>query len=200
VSAAAAILAGGRARRLGGAVKPLLDVGGRRIVDRVREALSPLVEEIVVVGDAALLGDVGARVVGDLRPGLGPLAGLEAALASTAGDPLLLVGGDMPFVTTSLLSRLLSESPSAEAVCFHGPRGDEPLCARYARRLLPAVRARLDAGRLALHHLLDEAAAIRIEPRDEEERAALDNVNSPAELLAARLRASLIRDGGAPSG
>lgn len=181
-----AILAGGRARRLGGVCKPLLEVGGRRIVDRVREVLVPLCDEVVLVGDAALLGDVGLRVVPDRRPGLGPLAGLEAALEETAGDALLLVGGDMPLIERSLLERLLVADPGAAAVCFAGEQGSEPLCARYSRALLPAVRARLDSGELALHRLLDGVGALRLSLASPAERLALSNVNTPEELDRAR--------------
>ncbi len=183
-----AILAGGRARRLGGVCKPLLEVGGRRIVDRVREALAPLCHQVVVVGDPALLGDVGLRVVPDRRPGLGPLAGLEAALEETDGDVLLLLGGDMPLLDGALLERLLDAEAAAVAVCFAGDEGPEPLCARYARSLLPAVRARLDAGDLALHRLLDEVGALRLPLSSPADRLALSNVNTPEELDRVRLR------------
>lgn len=186
-----AILAGGRARRLGGAMKPLLEVGGRRMIDRVRDALEPLCDELVVLGDAALLGDVGLPVVPDRRPGLGPLGGLETALEGSSAEVVLLVGGDMPFLERALLERLLAADASASAACFAGERGPEPLCARYAAALLPRVRARLDAGQLALHALLDEVGALRLPLYSPADRLALANVNTPDELAAARSRASL---------
>jgi molybdenum cofactor guanylyltransferase len=182
---AGAILAGGRARRLGGAVKPLLEVGGVRILDRIRSALAPLVAEIVVVGAREDLGDIDLRVVPDLRPGLGPLAGLEAALASTARTTFLVVAGDMPFLDTGALARLLAADPAADAVCFATARGADPLCARYARRILPRVSAHLDEGRLALQDLLVELGAVLLAPQSETERRSLTNINTVDDLAEA---------------
>ena len=53
----ARIFAGGRATRLGGVDKALLSVGGRPIVDRVVDALTPLVDEcLVLTNDQSLAG------------------------------------------------------------------------------------------------------------------------------------------------
>ena len=182
---AGAILAGGRARRLSGRVKPLLEVGGRTILARTVEALGPHVAEVFLVGDPALFPDSGLRVVPDRRSGAGPLAGLEAALHATACDFVLLVGGDMPFLDGAMLARLRDAAEGAEAVCFAGERGLEPLCARYARALLPRVTARLDVGELALHALLSAVACQSIEVTTEEERRALTNINTEEDLAAA---------------
>jgi molybdopterin-guanine dinucleotide biosynthesis protein A len=72
--------------------------------------------------------------------------------------------------------------------------GPEPLCALYRREpALSAAQARLAAGRLALHELLD---ALRVHWLEGEDLAAVDpggaalaNVNSPDDLLAFRARA-----------
>jgi molybdopterin-guanine dinucleotide biosynthesis protein A len=143
-------------------------------------------------------------VVADLRPGEGPLAGLESALASLAdGEALLLVGGDMPGLASPALGLLVDAfraRPGAEAAAFMGPRGAEPLPAIYARTLLARVHARLDAGERALHPLLDGAAVARV---DAAALAALDpdgltlaNVNTPDDL--ARLDARLCGSPGFP--
>ena len=182
---AGAILAGGRARRLSGRVKPLLEVGGRTILARTVEALGPHVAEVFLVGDPALFPDSGLRVVPDRRSGAGPLAGLEAALHATACDFVLLVGGDMPFLDGAMLARLRDAAEGAEAVCFAGERGLEPLCARYARALLPRITERLDGGELALHALLAAVACRSIAVTTEEERRALTNINTEADLAAA---------------
>src|SRR5262245_31762574 len=86
---AAAILAGGRAARLGGAPKPLLQVGGSAILDRQLEVLSPRFSPIIVATAAAEPSSAGidaafeARgliVARDRYAGRGPMAGLHAAL------------------------------------------------------------------------------------------------------------------------
>ncbi|HVV48507.1 MAG TPA: NTP transferase domain-containing protein, partial [Polyangia bacterium] len=82
----AAIIAGGPARRLGGAVKPLLEVGGRAVADRQLAVLRPLDARVfAVANDPAPWRARGVEVVADRVAGAGPLAGLGAALAA-AGE------------------------------------------------------------------------------------------------------------------
>src|SRR4051812_10933938 len=106
---AAAILAGGRARRLGGVHKGLLLVDGEPIVARqLRQLAAHAGELLIVANDVAAYAEVaaqhGARVVVDLHPGDGPLAGLEAALSATGAPELLLVACDLPFVDVAALA------------------------------------------------------------------------------------------------
>jgi molybdopterin-guanine dinucleotide biosynthesis protein A len=192
---AAAIFAGGRARRLGGACKPLLPVAGPRIIDRQLDVLRPLFQAIVVVtaDRAAWSGvdvELGVEVITDRRgPGLGPLGGLDAALAwlPTDAPAIVCVAGDMPFLSAAVLRRLRDAPPAAAVVPRLAGR-PEPLCARYDRRLGEVVAEALDAGTRALHVFLDRVAVSWIE---EDELRALDptlrsftHVNTPGDLSA----------------
>ena len=126
---AAAILAGGRARRMGGVAKPLLEVDGRAIVDRLVDALAPYAGEIVVAVADVAQAPPGLRAIVDVVPGAGPLAGLAAARAAVAAPWLVAVAGDMPYVTAEVIAALLARTgPDVDAVA---PRvalgGGEPL-------------------------------------------------------------------------
>jgi molybdopterin-guanine dinucleotide biosynthesis protein A len=189
----AAILAGGRARRLGGALKPTLVVGGRRIIERQLAVLRPLFDQLIIVcDDAQAFVDIDADVIADRQPGRGPLAGLDAALAffatRDATASVVCVAGDMPFLNSAVLTHLRDAAP-ALAVVPRLARGPEPLCARYAPSFATAVSAALARGELALHALL---ARLPVSFVAEEELRALDpelrtflNVNTPEELAAA---------------
>ncbi len=192
----AAILAGGRARRLGGAQKALVELGGRTILQRQTAVLSSVAEEILlVVGDreifrAADLG--GAKLVTDVSPGRGPLAGLEAAFAASRADALLVVGCDLPFLDDKLLAHVRDAAPDAEAVVPRVAGRPQPLHARFARAALPFARARLARNSLRLIELLDD---LRTHFLDEAELRAIDaelasftNVNTPEDLARARAR------------
>jgi molybdopterin-guanine dinucleotide biosynthesis protein A len=188
----AAILAGGRARRLGGADKALVEVGGRRIVDRQLAVLAPLFGEVLLVVDApARLGEVaGVRRVVDERPGEGPLAALASALGAARGDALVVVGCDLPFLDERLLALLRDRAPDAEALVPRVGGRAQPLCARYRRSARAAALARLDRGERRLVALLDDLAVAYVE---EPELRTLDptlrtltNVNTPEELTRAR--------------
>jgi molybdenum cofactor guanylyltransferase len=188
---AVAILAGGRAQRLGGAVKPLLVVEGRRILDRQLDVLRPLFQNILLVTNdprpfAGL--DLDLAVIPDRAgPGHGPLGGIDAALAFLRPpvESVVCVAGDMPFLQPLVL-RALRDAPPAIAVVPRFAGRPEPLCARYDRAFAPIVAEAIAAGRLAVHRLLEDPAVAFF---DEAALRAIDptlrtfvNVNTAADL------------------
>ena len=84
----AVILAGGRASRLGGASKPDVRVGGRRLLERVLAAtVAAGVRRTVVVGPSGLVAPPVLSALED-PPFGGPVAGIAAGLAALApGGP-----------------------------------------------------------------------------------------------------------------
>jgi molybdenum cofactor guanylyltransferase len=179
----AAILAGGRGKRLGNVHKGLLRVGGEPIVARQLAVLQALVaERLIVAGDPAPYKDLGARLVVDLHPGGGPLSGIEAALSSTDADALLVFACDLPFLDAALVTALRDAEP-AEAVVARLDGKAQPLAARYARSILPKVQRRLSRDQL---RMLDLVGAL--DPRWIDFAAdtrALFNVNTPEDLARA---------------
>jgi len=138
------ILAGGGATRFEGRPKGLETVGGRRILDRVADALveatgaAPLL--VANAADAATWRP-DLELVGDDQPGLGALGGIYTAVVKGPA-PVVVVAWDMPFVPASLL-RALAEGLQGADACLPssgGPRGVEPLCAAYG----PACRAAIE--------------------------------------------------------
>src|SRR5262245_19472078 len=138
----AAILAGGRASRFGGQNKRELLVDGRSIFERQMDALSMVADDVMLVGVDKPLpqlkhGSSGERiqprVIRDRIPHSGPLGGLDAALAASKDEALVLLACDMPFVTSDLLNYLLGLADGADAVVPRTARGYHPLCAAYTR-------------------------------------------------------------------
>jgi molybdopterin-guanine dinucleotide biosynthesis protein A len=149
-----AVLAGGQARRYGGRPKGLLDVGGRRILDRVVDAVTQAVGALpLLIADpaeaAAWRADLTAVV--DARPGAGSLGGIYTAVIAGTG-PVLCVAWDMPFVTPDFLAALLASAAAGGYDAFlpesDGRRGVEPLCAVYGPACAAPIERRLDAGDL----------------------------------------------------
>ena len=97
-----------------GSAKALALVGGRRIVDRVIDAMRPVARELILIAnDAELAVAIGMAWRSDELPGLGALGGIHAALVwareqSRAG--ILAVACDMPFVSTALLAHLVERA------------------------------------------------------------------------------------------
>ena len=179
----AAILAGGLATRLGGRDKSALLVDGRAILDRQIDALTPLVDDLMIVGHRVNVP--GARVIADIVPGCGPLGGLHAALTSARSDVLFLVACDMPYVSSALVEHLLSLAGDADAVVPQTERGYHPLCAVYTRTCLEPAAAQLADRRLKMLELL-ERVRVRVVPIEEircfgAPDRLLANVNTPAD-------------------
>jgi molybdenum cofactor guanylyltransferase len=109
---AGVILAGGRARRLGGGDKPLIAIGGSTMLARIIAVLRGETAMLAINanGDPARFAAFNLPVLPDgAFVGLGPLAGVLAGLdwAATVGaDVLLTVPGDTPFVPHGLAAAL----------------------------------------------------------------------------------------------
>jgi molybdopterin-guanine dinucleotide biosynthesis protein A len=101
----AIVLAGGAAKRLGGADKPAVSVGGRALLDRVLAACRDAGRTVVVGGRRPT-----ARPVVWAREepaGGGPLAALDAGVRHTAADSLLVLSADLPFLREGTVRRLV---------------------------------------------------------------------------------------------
>jgi molybdenum cofactor guanylyltransferase len=181
----AAILAGGRARRLGGQDKSALIVDGLRFIDRQRDAVSPLTDRIVLIG-ARDAGGAPLPVEDDRWPGTGPLGGLATALLTATTDRVLVLACDLPCVTTEFLAFLADVDHDAAAVVPVCDDRMQPLCAFYARRTLATLVAALARGDRAVAPVVGELGP-RLISRDEwapfdRTGLLLANVNTPDDL------------------
>lgn len=140
------MLAGGAARRLGGADKPGVRVGGRPLLDRVLAACSTAATTVVVADRRAT-----ARPVLWARedpPGAGPLAALDAGLRRTSAAYVVVLSADLPFLGEGTVRRLLAalRSTETEGVLLTDSDGrDQPLVAAYRSSALRRELAALDA-------------------------------------------------------
>ncbi|HKS18586.1 MAG TPA: molybdenum cofactor guanylyltransferase MobA [Bradyrhizobium sp.] len=108
------LLAGGLARRMGGGDKPMREIAGRTILDRVIARLKPQCAGLVLNanGDPARFAAFGLPVIADgVADFPGPLAGILAALNWAAANRptvslMLSVAADCPFLPRDLVSRL----------------------------------------------------------------------------------------------
>jgi molybdopterin-guanine dinucleotide biosynthesis protein A len=161
-----AVLAGGAASRYGGRPKGLLEVGGRRILDRVVAALTEAVGApplLVANAPDAATWRPDLAVQTDRRPGAGSLGGIYTAVCA-GPEPVLCVAWDMPFVPAALLRALIAGAGDLDAYLPEsapgggkGSRGSgtvEPLCAAYGpacREAIERALARGDLRAIAFH-------------------------------------------------
>jgi molybdopterin-guanine dinucleotide biosynthesis protein A len=180
----AAIVAGGRARRFGGADKSRLIVEGRPIIVRQLEVLRRITPSVAVIAnDPARFADLGLPVHADVIPDCGAIGGLYTALVHAPADRVIVVACDLPFLSEPLLARLVELAGTADAAWVQTARGPEPLLACYRRSARDSIRGEIDAGRLRagdLAHVLkiavvDEAVVAAFGPVDR----LLSNLNTP---------------------
>jgi molybdenum cofactor guanylyltransferase len=108
------LLAGGLARRMGGGDKPMRQIAGRTILDRVIARLAPQCDGLIINanGDPARFAAFGLPVVADSVADFpGPLAGILAALDWVAANRpsvslVLSAAADCPFLPRDLVTRL----------------------------------------------------------------------------------------------
>ena len=157
---AAAILAGGAARRMGGIDKATLRIDGERIIDRQLTLLRQVADPVFVVArEAGRFPDLPLDVVCDLIPGAGALGGIYTAIVSSPHPRTLVVACDLPFLTLPLLEAL-TRPCGADLVIPRSARGYEPLCAVWSAACAEPIRRRIARGDLKA---AEAAADLRVE-------------------------------------
>ncbi|MEU8649555.1 NTP transferase domain-containing protein [Streptomyces sp. NPDC048737] len=126
------MLAGGGARRLGGADKPGVRVGGRALLDRVLAACTHAETTVVVADPRPTARPV--RWAREDPPGAGPVAALGAGLRHVTADSVVVLSADLPFLAADTVRRLLAalNAEGAEGALLTDADGrDQPLVAAY---------------------------------------------------------------------
>ncbi|HTR71319.1 MAG TPA: NTP transferase domain-containing protein [Mycobacteriales bacterium] len=135
------VLAGGRARRMGGVSKGALEVGGRRLFDIAVAALAGA--RVTIAVGTPLAAEDAASAAGSLRwtredpPGGGPVAALAAGLALASAARVIVLAGDLPFVTPAVVALLTASDPDAVAtIAVDGDGRDQPMLGCYSTAAL----------------------------------------------------------------
>lgn len=180
------VLAGGEGRRMGGADKASLAVGGLTLLDRVLAAAAPLCSRLIVVGPTRPTTAVGVIFTLEHQPGGGPVPALFAGFGEATGAEMITVlAVDLPLVSTAGLERLLLAvtDANAGAAAAADERGrPNPLLAVYRAPVLHAafqVPPEARRGMAASQLLPVDTIVVDLGPRE------TLNLNTPADLAAA---------------
>lgn len=194
------ILAGGKSRRMG-EDKRFLKVGEATLLERALTVMSQVFSEVLIViaQDSPPLEIGGCRVYRDLIADCGSLGGLYTGLMQATQKRIFSVACDMPFLNPDMIRWFLRRDPEADIVMAQLDTGLQPLHAVYGKRTLPYLQRMAEERRLKIQTVTSEPL-LRVtivhssewQPMDPLSRS-FQNVNSPAELEAARAAASGIR-------
>lgn len=119
----------------------------------------------------------------------GALGALYTALHRAATTQVVVLAGDMPFVSAPFLEHLVGLMAHHDAVVPRAAGRWQPLCAVYHRRVATHLRRAIDAGAWRVVEALDgldirAATDADIAPFDDDGRLLL-NVNTPDDYLRA---------------
>ncbi len=186
------VLAGGRATRMGGTDKGLLEVANTAMVDHVLQRLRPQTAALVINANRnhADYATRGCPVVADaFGEFAGPLAGMAAGLGAAATEWCVTVPCDSPLVPPDLVARLASalRAEGADLAVAEGAGRMQPVFALLPRRLLPDLHGFLEEGGRKIDAWYARHTVARADFSDTEE--AFLNINTPEERdqLEARL-------------
>lgn len=195
------VLAGGRARRMGGGDKAHIRIGGATILQRVLACIGPQCAGLLINanGDQARFADTGLPVVADSVPDFaGPLAGILAGLDFAAAHApdiewLLSVPGDCPFLPNDLVARLHAARATAGTPlsCARSGEWRHPVVALWRVELRDDLRRALIEENLRRIEAWTARHGIAIADWPVEPIDPFFNVNTPedaarAEALAAQ--------------
>lgn len=147
----AVILAGGRARRMGGEDKGLIELKGRPLLDYIISALRPQVGEILVNANRNLdrYRAFGYPVIEDIMGDyFGPLVGMATGMQATGKPYLLTLPCDSPLVPAQLAAMLYHglQTEQAELSVAHDGIRMQPVFALLDCKLLPGLLDYLNEG------------------------------------------------------
>ena len=160
----AGILVGGRATRLGGRDKArLVRDDGRTFLEHIVASLRGRVCAVRLAGHAEQrYPDVDLELVPDRVEGKGPLAALDALLATPPAAPpatwCMLIACDMPAFDPAVID-VLAAARTAGALAVIPRAGGRlhPTCALYARGVAALVAEMLAGADRSLHGLIGRA-------------------------------------------
>lgn len=186
------VLAGGRARRMGGDDKGLVEVDGKPMVVYVVEALKAQTAAVVVNANrnieryrALCRCPVVPDSVGDFA---GPLAGMASAMEVAQTPFVLTAPCDSPLLSRQLAARLFEalQREDAELAVAHDGQRMQPVFALLQRDLLPSIIAYLQSGESKIDTWYASHRAALCDFSDE--TTMFLNVNTPEERSGLEVR------------
>lgn len=187
----AAILTGGRSRRMGQPKAILrLQPEGPTLLEHAVDAVRRVANDVFLVGipDWPLPDALeGMRIVEDARQGAAD--GVIAALASAHHDYCLVAGCDMPFLDPTLLSDMVTIARQHDrTVIARDDSGLHPLHAAWRRADLSRIAALVNSGQRSLTRIASDIGAVEFDVTGS--RWSVFNINTPDDLMAARAHVS----------
>lgn len=186
-SITAIILAAGAGRRMGGKDKGLMLLNGRPLIAHVLERVAPQCEKVWlnINRNPKAYAAFGYPLIEDTLPGgLGPLAGLLAALEKSDSEYVLSVPCDTPHLPADLVARLIASMQRSGADICTVDDGERlhPVILLVRKTLRDDLRNYLEKGGRKVHDWLYRHRHCTADFSEQPE--AFVNINTPQQLHA----------------
>ena len=157
----AIVLAGGSARRMGGADKPMLDIAGSPMLGLVLDAVSGARVRVVVGPERDITGVTWCQ---ESPPGGGPVAAIAAGLPATSGATVVVLAADLPWIGPAIAPMRTALDRSGADVAMLSSDGQLNYLAAAWRRsaLVAAVRGLDDAAGASVRRLVAGARVVEV--------------------------------------
>lgn len=187
------ILAGGKARRMGGQDKGLIEVNGQTMISYVIKALEAQVTKILINANRnrEIYEKFGYPVFTDETEDYqGPLAGIAVAMSKSTTKYICICPCDGPLIANDLVARLYSaiQDHNAEIAVAHDGSRMQPVYALLKCSLIDSLREYLDNDDRKIDRWFEQHNLINVDFSDNKD--CFLNVNTPedqkvlSELLA----------------
>ena len=177
------VLAGGRATRMGGKDKGLLQLKGKPLWRYVADTLASQVTSLAISANRhiEIYQRSGYPVYQDsLADYPGPLAGMLSVMQQSPGEWFLFCSCDTPFIPSCLVERLEQQRGHAPVVWVHDGERDHPTIALINRELLASLQAYLAAGERRVMVFMRQSGGHPVDFSDL--KSAFVNVNTSEDL------------------
>ena len=173
ITISAVILAGGKARRMGGQYKGLQILGKQSLIEHIINRLQPQAHDISINANRnqTEYAKFGFPVFSDELPDFqGPLSGMLTALEKTKSDFILFTPCDTPFFPTNLLDRLQSAVKNDCTLIAYAcdEEREHPVFCLMSVQLKEKLRHYLASGERRILQFMNENGGISVKFTKEE--------------------------------
>jgi len=186
----AIIMSGGRGRRLGGIDKSLITIGGQRLIERTFQIVSHCCQEVLISSNNPQpYREFTAAVIPDIHPHHGALAGMYSCLRQASFPYVLILAGDMPFISAAAIRYLWSQHKGYDVILPKSSDGHQPLHAIYSKNCIVKIKKQLDCGKLKISGFFPEVRVLEIPTTQHPSCFGSHyffNLNTPADIIQAR--------------
>src|SRR3990170_4390246 len=176
------ILAGGKNSRIG-LNKAFLEIGGKRIIDRIDEILiiTNTPEDYQYLTESVILGEaknLKLKIYTDLIPHRGSLGGIYTGLHYSKSDYAFFAACDMPFLNERVIRHIIKGARDYDIIVPYYKHRLHPLHAVYSKSCLEIFKGMVEENRLKIKALFLKFRVKKISDIPETRLPPFSNINT----------------------